>query len=46
MRWWVRQIKILVDFVTPTMDEATYQTMVATAKSQGYDVSKLQKPYK
>ena len=28
---------------TPTMDEATYQTMVATAKSQGYDVSKLQK---
>jgi apolipoprotein D and lipocalin family protein len=25
------------------MDEATYQTMVATAKSQGYDVSKLQK---
>ena len=28
---------------TPTMDEATYQTMVATAKSQGYEVSKLQK---
>ena len=28
---------------TPTMDEDTYQTMVATAKSQGYDVSKLQK---
>ena len=28
---------------TPTMDETTYQTMVATAKSQGYDVSKLQK---
>lgn len=28
---------------TPTMDEATYQTMVTTAKSQGYDVSKLQK---
>lgn len=28
---------------TPTMDEDTYQTMVATARSQGYDVSKLQK---
>lgn len=28
---------------TPTLSEGTYQQLVATAKSQGYDVSKLQK---
>lgn len=28
---------------TPTMSDSTYQKLVATAQSQGYDVSKLQK---
>lgn len=28
---------------TPNMDEATYQTLLSTAKNQGYDINKLQR---
>ena len=28
---------------TPSMDEATYQSLLSTAKNQGYDIAKLQR---
>jgi len=28
---------------TPSMDEAAYQSLLSTAKNQGYDIAKLQR---